>query len=89
MTTPLTTWRVDFPSKSRVVTDDDDRIIVAEGLSHEHARLIASAPALFAALLAYVELEESAAPYSHQQNTRFDKRASSLQLSEWPTAWTK
>ncbi len=38
-------WRIDAPARlGAVVTDDDDRIIVAENLSHEDARKIAAAP---------------------------------------------
>ena len=44
-------WKVDGPAHlGRVVTDDDDRIIVAENLSIHDAPLIASAPELLAAL---------------------------------------
>lgn len=46
-----TKWRVDAPARlGAVVTNDDDRIIVAENLSHEDARLIAAAPDLLTAL---------------------------------------
>lgn len=43
-------WTVAWPSKSRVVSDDDDRIMIAEDLGHWDARLIAAAPELLAAL---------------------------------------
>lgn len=44
-------WRVDGPAHhGRVVTDDDDRIIVAEDLSISHANLIAAAPEMLRAL---------------------------------------
>lgn len=54
-TEPKRKWRLDSPSKSRVVTADDSRIIVAENMSAEDALLVAAAPDLLEAAKAMLE----------------------------------
>jgi len=47
-----------------VFSDEGANAFISVDQAKANARLIASAPALLEALIAYVELEESAAPYS-------------------------